>query len=129
MVGRRREAPDIGQVAERERQQAAQPDPKPPPGFLGFLDTVLGSEVKTRRLGYLVWQFAGGMTFVLVAMAGLGYIVSYKASIEIKTVVVLCSIITVTTGSLGLRRRRAKRLTSGIKPAPEDQGDEDRAHS
>lgn len=129
MVGRRREAPDAREAAERERQwAAAQSIPQPSPGFLGFLDVVLGSEVKTRRLGYLVWQFAGGISFVLMALAGLGYIMAYRASIEIKTGIGLGSIIMVTSGGLGLRHLRAKRLASGIKPPTEDQDDENLAH-
>jgi len=130
MVGRRHEAPDAGEAAERERQRApAQPASKPSLGFLGFLDVVLGSEVKTRRLGYLVWQFAGGISFILVALAGLGYLMAYKASIEIKTGISLGSIIIVTSGGLGLQRWRAKRLASGVKPPTEDQDDGDLAHS
>lgn len=131
MVGRRRESLDAGEVAGRERanRPPAQPASKPSPGFLGFLDVVLGSEVKTRRLGYLVWQFAGGISFVLIALAGLGYIMAYKASIEIKTGISLASIVIVTSGGLGLQRWRAKRPASGVKPPTEDQDDENLTHS
>jgi hypothetical protein len=130
MVGRRREAPDAGEPADREHQRTpAQPASKPSPGFLGFLDVVLGSELKTRRLGYLVWQFAGGISFVLIALIGLGYIISYHAPIGVRAGIGLGSIIMVTTGGIGLRHRRAKRLVPKIMPPTEDHDDENLAHS
>jgi hypothetical protein len=130
MVSRRRGALDARDAAKRERQRApAEPVPRPPPGFLGFLDSVLGSEVKTRRLGYLVRQFAGGISFILVALVGLGYILAYNAPIETKTSISLGSVVMVTIGGFGLRRWRAKRLASAVKPPTGDQDDENSAHS
>jgi|SRR5580658_5166183 hypothetical protein len=130
MVIRRRGVPDAGDAAKRERQRApAEPVPRPPPGFFGFLDGVLGSEVKTRRLGYLVRQFAGGISFILVALAGLGYILAYNAPIATKTGISLGSVVVVTVGGFGLRRWRATRLASAVKPPTGDQDDENSADS
>lgn len=63
------------------------------------------------------------------ALAGLGYIMAYKASIEIKTGIGLCSIVMVTSGGFGLQRWRAKRLAAGMKHPTEDPDDETPAHS
>jgi hypothetical protein len=130
MVSRRRGVPDAGDVAKRRRRRApAEPVPRPPPGFFGFLDSVLGSEVKTRRLGYLVRQFAGGISFILVALVGLGYILAYNAPIAARAGISLGSVIMVTVGGFGLRRWRAKRLASAVDPSTGDLDDENSAHS
>jgi hypothetical protein len=130
MVSRRRGVPDAGRTAKRERQRApAEPASNPPPGFLEFLDIVLGSDVKTRRLGYLVRQFAGSISVILVVLVGLTYILVYKAPFEIKTGISLGSVVMVTVGGLGLQRRRARQLALSIKPPTVDGDDEDSAHS
>ena len=89
----------------------------------------LGSEVKTRRLGYLVRQFAGGISFILVALVGLGYILTYNAPIETKASISLGSVVMVTIGGFGLRRLRAKRVASAVKPSTGDQDGENSSHS
>jgi hypothetical protein len=128
MVIRRRGVPDAGDAAKRERQRApAEPVPRPPPGFFGFLDGVLGSEVKTRRLGYLVRQFAGGISFILVALAGLGYILAYNAPITTKTGISLGSVVVVTIGGYGLRRWRARKLASAVKPSTGGDKDDEKS--
>jgi hypothetical protein len=130
MVSRRRGVPDAGDAAKRERRRApAEPVPRPPPGFFGFLDSVLRSEVKTRRLGYLVRQFAGGISFIVVTLAGLGYVLAYNAPIAAKTGISLGSVVVVTVGGFGLRRWRVKRLASAVNPSTGDRDDENSAHS
>lgn len=130
MVGPRREPPPAGELAVRERQRApAESDSKPLPGVLGFLDGVLGSEAKTRRLAYLFWQFAGGVSLILVTLGAFEYLMTYKSPVELKMGISIGSVAMVITGGIGLLRWRVKRILSASKPPIADQGDEKPAHS
>ena len=78
-------------------------------GFLPFLERVLDSEAKTRRLGFLVRQVGVVIVAVLISLAAVGYILMYKSSIWVKIAVLAGSIVLIILGRFWSISRWARR--------------------
>ena len=78
-------------------------------GFLPFLERVLDSEDKTRRLGYLVRQVGVVIFAVLISLAAVGYILMYKSSIWVKIGVAVGATLLIILGRFWSIARWARR--------------------
>jgi hypothetical protein len=80
--------------------------------ILEFLDHILSSEDKTRRLGYLIQQ----IMLAIIAFAGLVYVIMDRAPVDVKYGVAGGSALLITGGRIILNMNSRRRAAQAGRP-------------